>query len=119
MNQYKQTLALVYEQGVMRGDRTGKGRHGVFSPPDEIYDLSEGFPLTTLREISPKSMVEELLWFISGSTNLSDLPSKFFWKKWVPTDADAVAYADSLGIEPEKLSDEDRQHVELRQRLRR
>ena len=111
MQQYKQTLQYVRDNGVMRSDRTGKGRHGVFSPPDEIYDLSEGFPLTTLREINPKSMIEELLWFISGSTKLSDLPSKFFWKKWVPTDADAVAYADSLGIEPEKLSDEDRQRV--------
>ena len=111
MQQYKQTLQYVRDNGVMRGDRTGKGRHGVFSPPDEIYDLSEGFPLTTLREISPKSMVEELLWFISGSTNLSDLPSKFFWKKWVPTNEDAELYAESIGVESDKLSEEQRQRV--------
>jgi thymidylate synthase len=99
MQQYKQTLQYVLDNGVMRGDRTGKGRHGVFSPPDEIYDLSQGFPLCTLRAIDPSAMIDELLWFISGSTKLEDLASKFFWKKWTTTEADAKQYCEDNQIE--------------------
>lgn len=96
--QYKQTLQYVRDNGVMRGDRTGKGRHSVFSPPDEIYNLQEGFPLSTLREVSPGATVDELLWFISGSTALKDLKTSFFWKRWVPTAEHAEAYAKILGL---------------------
>ncbi len=99
MQQYKDTLKYVLDNGIMRSDRTGKGRHGVFSPPDEIYDLSKGFPLLTLREIKPAAMIDELLWFISGSSSTSDMKYKFFWEKWTTTEEDALAYCDKLGIE--------------------
>lgn len=82
MDQYKATLRYILDNGVMRSDRTGVGRFGVFSPPDETYVLSEGFPLTTLREIKPDAMIDELLWFISGDTKTSSLKYKFFWNKW-------------------------------------
>lgn len=99
MQQYKQTLQYILDNGVMRGDRTGKGRFGVFSPPDEIYDLSQGFPLCTLRAIDPTATIQELLWFISGSTKLDDLKTKFFWKKWTATEKDALQYCEDNGIE--------------------
>ena len=100
---YKQTLQYVYDHGVMRGDRTGKGRHSVFSPPDEIYDLStQILPLTTLRDIKPDATVDELLWFISGSTNIDDLKFKFFWQKWVPTADDLYKYCEAAGIQIDK-----------------
>lgn len=99
MKQYKDTLQYVKDNGVMRGDRTKKGRHGVFSPPDEIYDLSEGFPLCTLREIKPDATIDELLWFISGSTKSSDLKYKFFWDKWTAKESDAVKYCIDNGID--------------------
>lgn len=96
---YKQTLRHVYEHGVMRGDRTGKGRHGVFSPKDEVYDLSKGFPLTTLRHIDFSALIDELLWFVRGSVTLDNLEYKFFWKRWTTTEADAVRYGkDALGL---------------------
>lgn len=99
MQQYKDTIQFVKENGVMRGDRTGVGRHGVFSPPDEIYNLQEGFPLPTLRAIKPDAMVDELIWFISGSTTSSDLKFKFFWDKWTTKKEDAIKYArEVLGI---------------------
>lgn len=96
--QAKQTLQYVLDNGVMRGDRTGKGRHSVFSPPDEIYNLKDGYPFPTLRRLSPDAMVTELLWFLSGSTNLDDLENKFFWKRWVPTEQDLVKYCEAVGL---------------------
>lgn len=93
-HQAKKTLQYVLDNGVMRGDRTGKGRHSVFSPPDEIYDLKQGFPLTTLRRVDPKAMISELLWFLSGSTSIDDLPFKFFWKRWVPTEEQAQQFCE-------------------------
>lgn len=98
MQQYKQTIQYVLDNGVMRGDRTGKGRFGVFSPPDEIYELSKGFPLTTLREIKPDAMIDELLWFISGSTYTDELKYKFFWKRWTATEKDALQYCEENNI---------------------
>lgn len=98
-------MQYVLDHGVMRGDRTGKGRHSVFSPPDEIYDLKEGFPLTTLREISPNAMIDELLWFNSGSKSIDDLRSKFFWKKWTPTENDLKEYAIKHGLSIEETAE--------------
>lgn len=100
MKQYLETIRYVTNNGVMRAnDRTGKGRHSVFSPPDEIYDLSEGFPLTTLRAVNPDAMIDELLWFISGSTSVENLKFKFFWQKWVPTTQDLLDFCKRHGIE--------------------
>lgn len=99
MQQYKNTLQYVRDHGVMRGDRTGVGRHGLFSPPDEIYDLSKGFPLATIREINPAATIDELCWFISGSTNIDELKFKFFWKRWCPTEEDAKKFCDEHGID--------------------
>lgn len=107
MKQYKDTLQYVLDNGTMRGDRTGKGRHSVFSPPDEIYDLSEGFPLCTLRTINPNAMIDELLWFIKGSNRVEDLKYKFFWEKWAPTPEDVKLYQEKFNNQ----SDEHDQRV--------
>lgn len=99
--QAKQTLQYVLANGVMRGDRTGKGRHSVFSPPDEIYHLKDGYPFPTLRRLSPAGMVDEALWFLSGSTDIKDMKFRFFWERWVPTREDAYKYCESVGISTE------------------
>lgn len=128
MKQYKDTLQYVKDNGVMRGDRTKKGRHGVFSPPDEIYDLSKGFPLCTLREIKPAAMVDELLWFISGSTKSSELKYKFFWEKWTAKEEDAIKYCEDnsikypieVSLDPDTLEISNEFHLlpeEIRQRI--
>lgn len=106
MQQYKDTLQYIMDHGVMRGDRTGKGRHGVFSPPDEIYDLSEGFPLTTLRAVKPDAVIDENLWFLSGSTHTDGLKYKFFWDRWKAKDADAVKYLRTIYPDMADWSDE-------------
>lgn len=97
---YKDTLQFVLDNGITREDRTGVGRHSVFSPPDEIYDLSEGLPLSGLRAIKTRATINELIWFISGSTWLQDLRSKFFWERWTVTREDLIAYCEKHGIEP-------------------
>lgn len=108
MKQYLDTMRFVLDNGTMRGDRTGKGRHGVFSPADEVYDLSEGFPLVTCREVKTKAVIDELLWFISGSTKSADLKYKFFWDRWTATEASAVDYLRSISpASTEHLSDEE------------
>lgn len=96
MKQYQDTLRYILRHGVMRSDRTGKGRYGVFSPPDEVYDLSEGFPLATCRAIKTSAMIDELIWFISGSTHTDNLKYKFFWDRWTAKNADALEYLSKL-----------------------
>lgn len=99
MKQYRQTLEYVVTYGKMRSDRTGKGRHGLFSPPDEIYDLKDGFPLLSMRELNIDAVIDELLWFVSGSTRSKDMKFKFFWDKWTAKESDAIKYAkEVLGI---------------------
>lgn len=85
MKQYLAGLKHVYDNGIARADRTGKGRHGVFSPPEERYRLADGFPLVTTREINPDSLIHELLFFISGAKTIENLKYGFFWKKWAVT----------------------------------
>lgn len=66
MKQYLQSLQHVLHHGVYRSDRTGTGTLSVFGT-QERYDLNEGFPAVTTRKLAFKTMVSELLWFISGS----------------------------------------------------
>lgn len=107
MQQYLDGLKHILVNGVMRNDRTGKGRLGVFCPPQERYRLSDGFPLVTTREIKPQAMIDELLWFISGDTSIDSLKSKFFWKKWALTKEQANEYITKhrLSLDSEEAAD--------------
>lgn len=84
MKNYDDTLRRILNEGVKKEDRTGVGTLALFGVMNR-YNLQEGFPLLTGREISFEAMVGELLWFISGSTNNETLKSLGcnFWTPWV------------------------------------
>lgn len=72
MKQYLEALKYVYENGKDRKDRTGVGTRSVFGMQIR-YDLSQGFPIVTTKKVNFNSIVAELLWFISGSSDNNEL----------------------------------------------
>ena len=83
MKQYLDLLQRVLTEGVRRDDRTGTGTIGVFGHQMR-FDLSQGFPLVTTKKVFTRGIFEELLWFISGSTNKKVLQEKnvHIWDEW-------------------------------------
>ena len=83
MRQYLDLLARVRREGVCRSDRTGVGTFGLFGHQLR-FDLAEGFPLVTTKRVHLRSVVHELLWFLSGSTNIADLHRHGIriWDSW-------------------------------------
>lgn len=84
MKQYKQFLRHIMNTGTRKDDRTGTGTLSVFGYQMR-FDLREGFPLVTTKKVHFKSIVGELLWFLSGSTNANELRDKFgvtIWDEW-------------------------------------
>lgn len=84
MKAYLDLLNDVLENGAHKGDRTGTGTLSVFGRQFRC-DLSKGFPLLTTKKVHFKSIVNELLWFISGSTNINELDAKI-WNEWALED---------------------------------
>lgn len=90
MQQYKDLLKKVLEEGNKREDRTGTGTISVFGHQSR-YNLQEGFPLLTLKKTHFKSIVGELLWFLSGSTSAKELREKYgvtIWDEWQREDGE-------------------------------
>jgi len=83
MKQYLDLLNRVLTDGVCRDDRTGTGTLSVFGHQMR-FDLSKGFPLVTTKKVFTRGIIEELLWFISGSTNKKVLQEKnvHIWDEW-------------------------------------
>jgi thymidylate synthase len=68
MKQYLDLVRDVIEQGTDKADRTGTGTRSVFGRQMR-FDLSAGFPLLTTKKVHVKSIIQELLWFLEGSTD--------------------------------------------------
>ncbi len=83
MKQYLDMCRYVLENGQKREDRTGTGTISVFGYQSR-YNLEEGFPLLTTKKVYFKAVAKELLWFISGSTNIQPLVKDKvrIWNEW-------------------------------------
>lgn len=69
-------LDKVLGTGSVRNDRTGVGVVGCFAPGQMVFDLQEGFPLLTTKKMFHRGIIEELLWFLRGSTNVHELQKR-------------------------------------------
>ena len=83
MKQYLDMCRFVLENGKLKTDRTGTGTISYFGYQSR-YDLEEGFPLLTTKKVHLKSIIHELLWFISGDTNIKYLVDNDvrIWNEW-------------------------------------
>lgn len=87
MKQYLEAMRYILDNGIDHSDRTGVGRRSVFGYQLR-FNLNEGFPLVTTRQSYFRVAIEELLWFIKGSTDNGELIDKnvHIWDNWTPNE---------------------------------
>lgn len=89
MEQYHELMRHVLAHGTKKEDRTGTGTISVFGYQCR-YDLSEGFPVVTTKKLHLRSIIHELLWFLSGDTNIKYLNDNkvTIWDEWADENGD-------------------------------
>ena len=89
MQQYLSLMEHVRDTGARKEDRTGTGTLSVFGHQMR-FDLSAGFPLVTTKKLHLRSIIHELLWFLSGDSNIGYLKENgvSIWDAWANEDGD-------------------------------
>jgi thymidylate synthase len=89
MKQYLELMRRVKEEGRYKEDRTGTGTWSVFGYQMR-FNLAKGFPLVTTKQLHLKSIVHELIWFLTGSTNVNYLQRNGvkIWDDWADADGE-------------------------------
>ena len=96
MKEYLKLIGHILDTGEEKSDRQVLD-YLTFGTQSR-YDLRDGFPLVTTKEVYFSSMLRELLWFIKGSTNINDNLNTKIWDAWADADGNLGLYMGISGV---------------------